>query len=177
MAVNIALNLKRFRFIEYLFDAVALSLIYFIPALSHMLNVPLYLFEPMRIILILSIAHTNRTNAILLALTLPFVSFVFSGHPVLVKSLLMTGELVLNVWLFFAFSRIVSNSFIRMMSSIILSKLIYYAVKMILINTALLSSDLVSSPIIYQVIITLLLSGYIFLFTDILKPSKKKEFV
>ncbi len=44
--------------------------------------------------LILAIAHTSRKNAYLIALTLPLFSLLISAHPSLIKTSLITGELV-----------------------------------------------------------------------------------
>ena len=43
----------------YLLDILALAAIYFLPAFSHMLSLPLYLIEPMRFALVASIIFTN----------------------------------------------------------------------------------------------------------------------
>lgn len=65
-------------------NAAALTLIYFTPALSHLLNFPLYLIEPMRLMLILAMVHSNRLNASA-AVSLPLFSFAVSGHPLFYK--------------------------------------------------------------------------------------------
>src|SRR6056297_3145024 len=102
MATSIALNRK---ISQALFDLAAIAFIYFIPAISHMLSIPLYLLEPMRIILILALVHTHKVNAYVLAATLPFFTFLVSGHPILPKAFLISAELVLNVFLFFTLLR------------------------------------------------------------------------
>jgi hypothetical protein len=58
--------------VGYLFiDFVIIAFIYFLPALSHFIAIPFYLFEPMRLGLIFCIINTNRINSILVALTIP----------------------------------------------------------------------------------------------------------
>src|SRR6056297_734588 len=109
MATSIALNRKTN---QALFDLAAIAFIYFIPALSHMLSFPLYLLEPMRIVLILALVHTHKVNALVLAATLPFFTFLVSGHPVLPKAILISAELVLNVVLFFAIVKSVKSKFV-----------------------------------------------------------------
>ena len=101
MANTISLDRSNQHVKSALLDIFALVFVYFVPTLSHLAQLPLYLLEPMRIMLILAIAHTTRKNAYLLALTLPLFSFVISMHPSLVKSILITAELLLNVWLFY----------------------------------------------------------------------------
>ena len=104
------------------FDLIALLAIYLIPAVSHLLSFPVYYLEPMRIMLILAIVHTSRKNAYLIALTLPLFSMLISAHPSLVKTSLITGELLLNVWLFFLLSEKLSNKIWVSFHSIVVSK-------------------------------------------------------
>jgi len=145
------------------FDLVALLAIYLVPAISHLLSFPVYYLEPMRIVLILAIAHTSRKNAYLIALTLPLFSFLISAHPSLIKTSLITSELLLNVWLFFFLSEKLSNKMFSMLVAIIISKLVYYFVKFLFIQSALISGSLISTPIYIQLMIMVLLSTYIFL--------------
>ena len=86
---------------EYALDFLAIAFIYFIPSISHLFSFPVYLFEPMRIMLILCVAHSSKKNAYLIALTLPVFSFIISSHPSLLKTAIMTAELTLNMFLFF----------------------------------------------------------------------------
>ena len=79
-----------------LFDILALTFIYFVPTISHMLSFPLYLIEPMRIALILALVHTTKKNAYIIAITLPLFSFLVSAHPVFYKMMLISGELVID---------------------------------------------------------------------------------
>ncbi len=142
------------------FDVIALAFIYFVPALSHVLNLPVYLIEPMRVMLILALVHTTKQNAYAIAFTLPLFSFLISAHPVLPKAMLMAIELLLNVFLFY-FLMNKWNAFISIFLSILLSKLIYYGIKYLLIQYALLESGLISTPLLMQGTMTLILSGYL----------------
>ena len=105
MAANIGLSISKLNTKSIVLDIFALAFIYFVPTISHLLNIPLYLIEPMRIMLILAIVHTSKKNAYIIALTLPLFSFLVSAHPNIFKVLLITAELVLNVWLFFELSK------------------------------------------------------------------------
>ena len=151
-------------------DLMALLSIYLVPAISHFLSFPVYYLEPMRIMLILAIAHTSRKNAYLIALTLPLFSFLISAHPSLIKTSLITSELLLNVWLFFFLSEKLSNKMFSMLVAIIISKLVYYFVKFLFIQSALISGSLISTPIYIQLMMMVLLSTYIFLIN-----KKKKD--
>ena len=145
------------------FDLIALLAIYLVPAVSHLLSFPVYYLEPMRIMLILAIVHTSRKNAYLIALTLPLFSMLISAHPSLVKTSLITGELLLNVWLFFFISEKLSNKTLSIFLSIVVSKIFYYLVKFLLVTSALISGDLIATPIYIQIIMLFVLSGYIYL--------------
>jgi len=132
----------------------------------------------MRIILILSIAHTNKLNAYFIGLSLPLFSFIFSGHPVFPKFFLVIFELSLNVWFFYfiihKFKKYLSlqdmktRSYVvalAVLSSIILSKLIYYAAKYILISSLIVDSELISTPIYIQLSLAFILSIYMWVLT------------
>ncbi len=72
MATNLtAINTKGLISKSLIIDILGLTFIYFVPAISHLLSFPLYLVEPMRVMLIIAIAHTTKRNAYLIALTLP----------------------------------------------------------------------------------------------------------
>ena len=157
-------------------DIIGLAFIYFIPTFSHILNVPLYLVEPMRIMLILAIAHTTKRNAYILALTLPLFSFLVSAHPVFYKTLLITAELVLNVWLFYALSKVFKNYFAAMITSIFISKIVYYLIKFGLISAVILDSSLFSTPIWLQLVTTVLFSVYVFVMLS-RKESEPNSFI
>ncbi len=144
-----------------LIDVIALAFIYFIPALSRLLNLPVYLIEPMRLMLILAIAHTTKFNACLLALVMPFFSLLISGHPLIFKTLPMVFELVLNVWLFFFLVKKIKEPFFAMLLSILISKLVYYGLKYLVIITGLLDMELISTPIYIQLVMMVIFSGYI----------------
>jgi hypothetical protein len=163
MATHGNLVSSRVNYKSIIFDILALAFIYFVPALSHLFNVPIYLIEPMRIMLILAMVHTTKTNAYLIALTLPLFSFLISSHPNIFKGMIITAELLLNVWLFFEISKRITNKFLSMLSAIVISKLVYYLLKFGLISFAVLESGLISTPIYLQVITSVIFSGYLYL--------------
>ena len=141
-----------------IFDLLALLAIYLVPAISHYLSFPIYYLEPMRIMLILAIVHTNRRNVYLIALTLPVFSLLISAHPSLIKTLLITGELFLNVWLYFLLTDQKLNKVLSISLSIILSKIVYYLLKLMLVNFSLLNGDLVSTPVYFQALVVFILT-------------------
>ncbi|MCD4747410.1 MAG: hypothetical protein K8R58_14020 [Bacteroidales bacterium] len=113
--------------------------------------------------LILAIAHTTKRNAYIIALFLPLFSFLISSHPVFLKMLLISAELVLNVYMFFAIFKRISKLFVCMFLSIIISKVFYYAFKFGLICLVLLDTNLISTPLYIQLITSVIFSGYIYL--------------
>ncbi|MFC2131025.1 hypothetical protein ACFLSQ_06285 [Bacteroidota bacterium] len=157
----------------FILDIIAVTAIFFTPAISHMLSLPIYLFEPMRIILVLAIVHTNKWNAYFLAFSLPLVSFLFSGHPVFPKVAIVAIELLFNVMLFYLIADKIRNSFFAMGLSIIISKAVYYILKFGLISFLLLDSTLISTPIYIQIIMTVLLGSYIFVIDKTGKAAYK----
>lgn len=144
-------------------DFLILTALYLLPTISHLLAFPVYLFEPMRIGIVLVLAYTSRRNAYILALTLPVFSYIVAAHPVFVKALLIGVEMTLNIWVFYALTKRINNTFAAMAISILASKIVYYAAKYVLISTGLLVSELVSTPFIYQAAVMLILSLWIYL--------------
>lgn len=158
------LSLSRSTIKTALFDISALMFIYITPTISHLLNFPLYLLEPMRLMMILVLIHTGKKNVLFIAFTLPVFSYLISSHPSLIKSLLIGGELVLNVYLFWGLEKIIKNSFFTAFLSIIISKLVYYAFKAIFLSTSLMQGELISTSLYIQLIMTCLFSTYVFIF-------------
>lgn len=146
-----------------LINISAVLLVYFIPTLSHLLNFPLYLIEPMRIMVILAVLHSDRRNAYFLAATLPLFSYAISAHPVFYKMLLISAELLLNVWLFLLLKDRIKNNFAAMATAIVASKVVYYLLKAIFIYFALIESGLFSTPVWIQLLTTAIFSAYAFL--------------
>ena len=163
MAQSFSLSVSKANIKTIAIDVFALAFIYFVPTISHMLNLPVYLIEPMRIMLIIAIAHSTRRNAYIIALTLPLFSFVISMHPGFYKMLLITAELVFNVWLFYFLVNKIGSKFTSILLSIFISKVFYYAVKFLLISLLVLNTGLISTPIYLQLITTFVFSGYIYL--------------
>ena len=147
----------------YIIDLLAITFIYFLPALSHLTALPIYLIEPMRIAVLFCLIHTNRKNALLIAISIPIFSLIVSSHPVILKSVLITIELLVNL-LFFYFFIEKTGTFLAMFFSIIYSKFIYYSGKYLLIQMQWIDGDLVSTSLIIQFAVAVGLSLYAALF-------------
>ena len=146
-----------------LIDIVAVFFIYYLRDLSQFINYPLYLIDPMRMMVILAIAFTPRWNGWFLALLLPFFSYYMGSHPHLIKTSIMAAELLLNVWLFWFLYDKIKFSLLAILLSIMFSKAVYYLLKYICIQAAWLEGDLITTPLDTQVITTLAFSVFIFI--------------
>ena len=156
-------------------NALLCAAVVAVPAASHALALPLYRFEPMRLLLFAAILLTPRRNALALALGLPLVSWLCSGHPVIPKVLLIQGELALNVWLFFALQARLRRFVPAAALSVAASKLAYYAVKFVLIRTALLEGGLVATPWRYQLLaLAIVLAGGV-LIRSLWNPGRSRN--
>lgn len=146
-----------------LLDAGALAFIFLAPSLTHLLSFPVYMLEPMRVMLILSLAHSSKKNSYLLALTLPLFSFLVSGHPEAVKMMVITAELVLNVFLFYLLSERIRNIFWSGMLSILVSKFFCYLAYLAVFSLAFVRAEAAPLFLLVQAATTLVFSTYLFL--------------
>lgn len=149
------------------FDFAVLTFIYLIPSISHLLAFPLYYLDPMRFVLIFSLLHTSKRNTFIIALTLPLFSFLISSHPSIIKAGLLSTELLLNVILFFVLFSKTNSRVISLAFSILISKIIYYLLKYIAIESGVLADSLFSTPLYYQAIVILIISLYAFIFEKV----------
>ena len=156
-------------------DAGALLLIYLVPTLSHLTAIPFYLLDPMRIAVLGALLCTrNWKNSLMLAITLPLFSAMIGAHPIFPKCLLIAAELSVNVLLFAWFISLIgkrqtTNSAnanaagLRFGSaafvSILLSKLLYYGLKAMVLSAGLMQMELVSTAIWIQVLVAIALSA------------------
>ncbi|MDO9512441.1 MAG: hypothetical protein Q7J34_11830 [Bacteroidales bacterium] len=151
---------ERFQYVRMaIIDLVALAVVFFTPAFSHLMNFPLYLIEPMRIMVILALLHTNRTNALILAVSLPVFSFAVSAHPVLLKMLLISAELSINVLLFSYFIKMM-KAFPAMALSVFVSKAIYYLLKYVVVMAGILQMSVISTSLWIQLLTGIIFSTY-----------------
>ena len=131
-----------------LIDSSIVLLMFFLPAISHFLSFPLYKVEPMRIMVLAGyLLSANKKNAYSLAFVLPLVSFFLTGHPLMIKSILMMCELSINVFLFSLLIEKKLNVFFAMLTSIVLSKVFYYSIKFLLISAGIMNTNIVDTQI------------------------------
>jgi hypothetical protein len=142
----------------FIIDILLLIALYLLPAISHALVIPFYLVDPMRIMIFVSILLTNKKNSYLLALTIPLFSFLIDSHPVLIKSVLIASELSFNLFLFYSLYKKTKNIFVITFLSIAVSKVFYYFLKYVAIETGLLNSSLISTSLWIQLVLTTVIS-------------------
>ena len=144
-------------------DLVLLGVIYLLPTISHFLVFPLYLLEPMRIVIFASIILSrNKYNSCLLAVTIPLFSYFFGAHPVFLKSILIGIELLINVLLFWTLLQRWKNVFYVTFISIFVAKLVYYALKYMCVTFGWIHLDIISTSIPLQILVACIISGIMF---------------
>jgi hypothetical protein len=148
-----------------LLDLVAFAFVFFTPKIGEFLDLPFYMIEPMRLMIIVSIAHSSRANSYLLALTLSLFSWTVSGHPEFYKMLVMTAELTANVFLFYYLLRKTESVFLSMILSIVVSKVLCYTLYLVFFSMMFFREEADTPFLIAQVITTLVFSFYVLVIT------------
>lgn len=139
-----------------LIDVVLLLGLYFLPSLSHLTALPLYMLEPMRVALIVALLFTNRANTYFIAVTLPLASTLITGHPEPLKAVLMCIEFSVLVACYgYLAERARLPAFAALIAAILFSKVVYYTLKSAVLSAGLLSGGLISTPVKMQVILAL----------------------
>lgn len=153
-------------------DIALLSVIYLLPTVSHLIAFPLYLLDPMRIVIFACILLScNKYNSYLLAATVPLFSYFIGGHPIFMKSVIIAVELMVNVMLFWFLLKRRRNVFLATLSSIILAKLVYYALKYVFVEIGWLQTELVDSSISLQLVVAMAISILMLLITKLINRS------
>lgn len=150
-------------FPSLLLDFAAIAFVYFMPVLVKITGIPFYLVDPMRVWVLTALVFTNKPNTFILSIGLPLLSHFAGGHPHIVKTLLLSIELLLNVSLLYYFAK-KWTLFWGVLASIVLSKFIYYSLKFASLHFGWIQGELLSTPLWIQLIITILLSFYFSLF-------------
>lgn len=141
-------------------DVLILVVIYYLPTISHHLAFPLYMLDPMRIVLFSGIILSrNKINSFFLATTIPLFSFFVGGHPVLLKSAIISIELLANVALFWILIHRWESVFAATFASIVAAKMIYYLAKYIIVEMGWLQMDIISTPFYIQGIVAIVVSA------------------
>ena len=117
----------------------------------------------------------NKLNAYLLAATIPLFSSFVVSHPPIFKAALISIELTVNILVFMQFlKRSKFHVAISIFLSIIASKIVYYILKFVLINFGFIEGDLITTSLIIQLIIIILVTT-LFSVIWIYNRSRNKE--
>jgi len=155
-------------------DVIAVLLIIYMGEISRLIGYPLYVIDPMRLMLVLAFAFNPRWNGWVLALLLPLASYYLGYHPPLAKTALMAIELLLNVWLFWYLLDKTRMALLSILVSIVFSKAVYYMMKFICLKLGWLEGDLIATSLETQMITTVIFSVFIFvMFLFNGKPKKR----
>ena len=140
----------------FMIDVALLAALYFLPSLSHVTALPLYMLEPMRVALIIALLFTNRTNAYFIAFTIPLASAMITGHPTPFKALLMGIEFSVLVACYGYLVQMVRiPAFAALTVAILTGKLVYYTMKYAALGAGLLGGSLITTPLQTQVILAI----------------------
>jgi len=133
-------------------DIVIFVSIFFIPALSHVAPFPLYLLDPMRILLFAGyLLSRQNANTFILAVAMPLFSSIVTGHPPFFKALLISVELVVNIFLLVQLiDRTKLHLALSLFLSMIASKLVYYGLKSVFIYSGLIEGELITTNLWIQ---------------------------
>ena len=140
-------------------DLIALVFVFFTRDISILLNFPIYLLDPMRIMVMVAIMHSHRYNACALALLLPLFSYVISSHPYLIKTSLISIELILNILLFY-YLIFRTHPFVAMLVAVVSSKVVYYGLKIVVVKMNWLDMEIISTPLWIQAIMAVVFGLY-----------------
>lgn len=138
----------------------AIAFVVFVPVMAHATGIPLYMIEPMRLVIIISLANGKIKNSYLLSAVLPVVSFSITGHPELVKMLIITAELLINVFIFNLLWERFRKGFAAMFAAIVLSKILCYAAYAIVFSKAFMAGETTGVFLTVQAITSIVFSIY-----------------
>jgi hypothetical protein len=152
---------SQLRYSAAITNIAALAFVGIVPAASHLFKIPIYYIEPMRIMLVLALLYSSRWNAFALAIVLPLFSFLLSGHPAPIKMMIIMAELLINAWLFLFFYQKSGKAFLSSVGSIIISKAFCYAMYLTVFSMAFVKAEAEMVFLFAQLILTLLLSSFV----------------
>lgn len=119
-------------------DGALLALACLIPAASHALALPLYMLNPMLVLLLAGVLlHRDWRHALVLAVLLPVVSCLVVGMPTAAKAVCMVAELA-SVAVMFGWLQRKWVVWPAVMTAIVAGKVVYYLLKAVVLAPAVL---------------------------------------
>jgi len=152
-----SLVITKSRINTILLDVFILTAAYTSVMFAHLLPIPLYQLDPMKLFLMGAIMYSSRGNAIFMAVTIPLFSTIAVGHPIFPKNLIISVELIIFtvVVTSFVFHRFGSNG--QFVLAILISKIAYYILKTVMISIGMLNTSLFSTGMKMQLISVVIL--------------------
>ncbi len=121
-----------------LLDAVMVGAACMVPAVSHVVALPLYMLNPMLALLLAGmLVGKDWRNGLLLALLMPVVSCLVTGMPAPAKMVCMVAELATVAALFGVLSRR-WKALPAVLTAIVAGKVVYYGMKVVIVAPAVL---------------------------------------
>jgi len=141
-------------------DILVLACVYLIPTIAHFTPFPLYLIDPMRMLMLASyLVSRNNFNTYFIAFTIPLFSFFVGGHPVFYKAILISLELLSNIFLLIFLLKTTKLTVpVILLISIIASKGLYYLFKFAFIKLEFIDGKLITTGIFIQIITVLIIT-------------------
>lgn len=119
-------------------DGALLAFACLIPAASHALALPLYMLNPMLVLLLAGVLlHRDWRHALVLAVLLPVVSCLVVGMPTAAKAVCMVAELA-TVAVMFGWLQRKWVVWPAVMTAIVAGKVVYYLLKAVVLAPAVL---------------------------------------
>lgn len=149
------------------FQVIFILSFYALSSFSHLVGFPLYYFDLFRIFVCLSILILGKPNSIILGITLPLFSYFTANHPSLIKTSLISFELLINILTFYYLTGRKINLAFSIFIAIAFSKIFYYLTKYISLEMGLIKGKLISTPLEYQIIVTLIITISYFIYSKV----------
>ncbi len=158
---------KSYYLVEYLTMILIALGVVGITAGSHSIGFPFYKLNPMHWVIYITILlrKPSISSIIVLAIALPLTSNLLTGHPIVIKSMIMGFELALYGLIFISLIKYfkLAPIFAYLVSQFS-GRIAYYGLKYTLIKAELIDGFLVSTSIILQICIFVVLGIVLLLF-------------
>ncbi len=131
-----------------------------ITAGSHSIGLPLYKLNPMHWVIYFAILIRKPSvcSILVLAFALPLTSNMLTGHPIVIKSMIMGFELAIYGLIFISVIKYFNLAPIyAYLISQVSGRIAYYGLKYVLIKAQLIDGFLVSTSIILQIAVFVVL--------------------
>ncbi len=122
---------------------------------SHSIGLPLYKLNPMHWVIYFAILIRKQSvcSILVLAFALPLTSNMLTGHPIVIKSMIMGFELAIYGLIFISVIKYLNLAPIfAYLISQVSGRIVYYGLKYVLIKAELVDGFLVSTSIILQIV-------------------------